>query len=227
MTRFKRFLTSVFLALFFTGALSAQETYKMVFENGMMKVISSPDKDGFYQVYTVPANQVRLETFRAQNAGSQNGGPIFQPVEPPRNEPPQLTQAQRFEQEVLRLTNQNRSQYGLRPLSSNGALHQAAASHSAEMLQRNYFSHTSPVAGRRMPSDRVRQAGINPRFVAENIFKCSGYSLESAAAVTVQSWMDSPGHRRNILDSRATHVGIGLATQGDDIVVTQVFGAGF
>ena len=89
-----------------------------------------------------------------------------------------------------------------------------------------YFSHTSPTAGRRSPSDRVNQAGVNPMFVAENLFQASGYPADQMAKLAVDSWMQSPGHHRNLLDSRATHIGIAVVTQNGNTVATQVFGGG-
>lgn len=195
----------------------AEVTYKVTFENGMMIVTSSPDVDGNYQVYTVPSNQVRLQTLKAGDSQLTPTATVTPPVP---------TEAQIFEAEVLRLTNENRRRLGLKDVVVHSSLQQAAESHSAEMLKLGYFSHTSPVQQRSRPSDRVRLAGADPLLVSENIFQCTGHKPEAAAKLTVQEWMDSPGHRQNILDAQATHVGIGYAKEGRVIVVTQVFGGG-
>jgi uncharacterized protein YkwD len=125
---------------------------------------------------------------------------------------------------VLRLTNQERAKQGLAPLTHHSALATAAAGHSQEMLNLNYFSHTSPTPGRGNPQDRVRQAGVNPGLVAENIFQASGYDVNQVAQLAVDNWLQSPGHRRNMLDPSATHLGVGFAELNGTVAVTQVFG---
>lgn len=216
-----RILHLFVLIVFASAPVIAEVTYTVTFENGVMKIQSSPDESGFYEVYTVPADQVRLETFK--NGGSSVSGssqPMAQQSEV------QFTEAQRFEMEVLRLTNENRKKNGLPELKNHEGLHKAATGHSEEMIRLNYFDHNSPVQGRTRPSDRVKQAGVDPLIVAENIFQCSGHDPEAAAKVTVDGWMESPGHRFNILDPESTHVGIGYAKKGEIIMVTQVFAGG-
>ncbi|HIB67209.1 MAG TPA: CAP domain-containing protein [Phycisphaerales bacterium] len=210
-------LFSLLCLLTMSAPTLAEVTYKVTFENGMMKVTSSPDANGNYEVYTVPSSQVRLQTYKVGDSR----------VTPADTAPsPTLTEAQIFEAEVLRLTNENRRRRGLEDVAVHGSLQQAAEGHSQEMLKLGYFSHTSPVKGRSQPGDRVRLAGADPLMVSENIFQCTGHDPTGAAKLTVQEWMDSPGHRQNILDPQATHVGIGYAKEGRIIVVTQVFGGG-
>ena len=128
--------------------------------------------------------------------------------------------------EILRLTNQERAEHGLSPLARHQALESAAAEHSHEIRELNYFSHTSPTAGKATPRQRVNQHGINPQMVAENIFECSGYDIESTARLTVEAFMESPGHRKNVLNPSATHIGVGFVATNGTVSVTQVFGAG-
>lgn len=128
--------------------------------------------------------------------------------------------------EVLRLTNERRAQNGLSPLSPHTALEHAAVEHSQEMRNLNYFSHTSPTAGKSTTRQRVNQFGVNPQLVAENIFECSGYDLQKTAAFAVESFMQSPEHRKNLLNPSATHIGVGFASKDGSVSVTQVFGAG-
>lgn len=159
--------------------------------------------------------------------------PLPLPGQVPVESPPAQTQltpppqtSPNYAEAILRYTNEQRARSGLAPLQLQPNLSAAALAHSQEMLKLGYFSHTSPTAGRRTPMDRLRQVGISPSYVAENIFQCSGYPLDQIAKLTVDNWMQSPGHRRNILDSRATHMGAGLAEQNGEIYVTQVFGGG-
>jgi uncharacterized protein YkwD len=129
-------------------------------------------------------------------------------------------------EEVLRLTNQERAEHGLAPLARHQALESAAVGHSQEMRTLNYFSHTSPTAGKNTTRQRVNQYGVNPMLVAENIFECSGYDVELTAKFAVEAFMQSPGHRHNLLNPTATHIGVGFVQTNGTVSVTQVFAAG-
>ena len=106
------------------------------------------------------------------------------------------------ESQVLALTNQERSKAGCGPLRTNKALTNAAEAHAADMVDQHYFAHDS--LDGRSPFDRMKAAGFRGGAMAENI--AAGYS--SAAAV-VEGWMNSPGHRANILNCTYTMIGIG------------------
>ena len=129
-------------------------------------------------------------------------------------------------EEILRLTNEERAKQGLSPLARHDALEHAAVDHSQEMRKLNYFSHTSPTAGKSTTRQRVNQYGVNPQMVAENIFECSGYQVQETAKYAVEAFMESPLHRKNVLNPDATHIGVGFVSQGGSVSVTQVFGAG-
>ena len=98
-----------------------------------------------------------------------------------------------YEEEVLRLVNAERAKAGLSPLSMNWELSRVARYKSEDMRQRGYFDHTSPTYG--SPFDMMRSFGITYRAAGENI--AMGYSTPAAV---VNAWMNSPGHRANILD---------------------------
>jgi uncharacterized protein YkwD len=106
------------------------------------------------------------------------------------------------EAQVLALTNQERAKAGCGPLRTNSALTNAAEAHAADMVDNHYFAHDS--LDGRSPFDRMKAAGFKGGAMAENI--AVGYS--SAAAV-VTGWMNSPGHRQNILNCTYTMIGIG------------------
>ena len=92
-----------------------------------------------------------------------------------------------------------------------------ARQHSRDMAERNYFSHTN-LEGEG-PSDRVRRSGISGwRRVGENI----AYGQDSPQEVQT-TWMNSSGHRANILSSSYTHVGVGVYDEGGRLYWTQVF----
>ncbi len=130
-----------------------------------------------------------------------------------------------FIQEVLALTNQERAGAGLQPLTLNLRLIRAAQGHSESMAVDDFFGHTG--ADGSTMAERVSSEGYVYRFAAENVG--AGYS--SPAAV-VEGWMNSPGHRANILSSNPTELGIGYYYLANDTgsinynhYWTQVFGA--
>ncbi|MEV8033545.1 CAP domain-containing protein [Streptomyces sp. NPDC086182] len=110
----------------------------------------------------------------------------------------------RTAREVIALTNTERTSAGLPPLSADPRLTTAAQAHSADMVARDFYAHTSPGGGR--PWDRAAAAGCTHRSIGENI-ACG----QRSPAEVVRGWMDSPGHRANILKRDFTHIGIGLA----------------
>ncbi|UQI45123.1 CAP domain-containing protein [Streptomyces sp. HU2014] len=121
--------------------------------------------------------------------------------------------------EVLALTNAERGAAGLRPLAADARLTTAAQGHSADMAGRGFYSHTTPEGGE--PWDRAAAAGSAHRGIGENI-ACG----QRTPAEVVRGWMNSPGHRANILKPDFTHLGVGYATGGSaGTYWTQLFGA--
>ena len=127
------------------------------------------------------------------------------------------------EQEVIRLTNEERSQHHLPPIKMFPLLVQVARSHSREMCDLGYFDHISPTPGRRMAWNRVESAGIKTSRVAENIFEAEGYPVHQIPEQAIGSWMRSSGERANILDRETLFCGVGICVRGDSVSVTQVF----
>ncbi len=107
-----------------------------------------------------------------------------------------------MENQVLQLTNNERQKAGCGPLRTNSALARAAEDHAADMVDNHYFDHNSQDG--RSPFDRMKTAGFKGGSMAENI--AVGYS--SAAAV-VKGWMNSEGHRKNMLNCSYSMIGIG------------------
>ena len=116
--------------------------------------------------------------------------------------------------QVLALVNQERAAVGCRPLVADSRLAAVAAAHSADMRDRGFFDHVN-LAGL-SPFDRAEAAGVSAR--AENIAR----GQRDAAAV-MDAWMDSPGHRSNILDCGLTRLGVGIADGGGGPWWTQLF----
>ena len=122
---------------------------------------------------------------------------------------PQVSQAVRaYEQEVVRLVNAQRAQNGLKPLAENWELSRVARYKSADMAGKRYFSHESPTYG--SPYQMMRSFGISFRSAGENI----AYGQRTPAAV-VAAWMNSSGHRANILNSSYTQSGVGYHEAGN------------
>ncbi|GAA3899492.1 hypothetical protein GCM10023084_59980 [Streptomyces lacrimifluminis] len=121
--------------------------------------------------------------------------------------------------EVTDLTNRERTRAGLPPLATDALLTRAAQAHSTDMVVRAFYSHTGPDGSR--PWDRAAAAGSTRRTIGENI-ACG----QRSAAEVVEGWMNSPGHRANILKREFTHIGIGFAGGGKaGTYWTQLFGA--
>ena len=115
------------------------------------------------------------------------------------------------ERATLCLLNAERGRRDLRPLSRNQRLARAADRHTDDMVKRGYFAHDSRNGD--SFSERIRDTGYLSRVsswtVGENIAWGSGRL--SAPDAIVRAWMDSPGHRANILNGRFREIGIGLS----------------
>lgn len=113
-----------------------------------------------------------------------------------------------YELEVVELTNVERQKHGLAPLQIDEALSKVARVKSEDMAKQNYFSHNSPTYG--SPFDMMKQFGISYRTAGENIAMGQRSPQE-----VVNAWMNSEGHRANILNSNFTHIGVGHASNGN------------
>lgn len=120
---------------------------------------------------------------------------------------PVIDATKSVEAQVIQLTNQQRAKYGLPALATDWELSRVARYKSADMRDRNYFSHTSPTYG--SPFTMMKNFGIRYTAAAENIAAGQATPQE-----VVNAWMNSSGHRQNILDSRMTHIGVGYAKGG-------------
>ena len=112
-----------------------------------------------------------------------------------------------FESEVVTLVNAARAQYGLSALTINKDLCQVARYKSQDMAEKGYFAHESPTYG--SPFQMMQSFGISYRTAGENI----AYGQQTPQAV-VDAWMNSSGHRANILNSSYTQIGVGFYANG-------------
>jgi uncharacterized YkwD family protein len=136
---------------------------------------------------------------------------VQQPAKAPAQQPakaPTASAVSAYEQKVVDLTNQERAKNGLKPLALDTALSKVAREKSNDMQSKGYFSHTSPTYG--SPFDMMKKFGITYRTAGENIAK--GQPTPEAV---VKAWMESPGHRANILKAEYTHIGVGHVASGN------------
>jgi uncharacterized YkwD family protein/spore coat assembly protein SafA len=127
---------------------------------------------------------------------------------------PNIDNIKGVEQQVLSLVNQERSKNGLPALAMDWELQRVARYKSDDMQNKGYFSHQSPTYG--SPFDMMKQFGVSYRTAGENIAKGQRTPQE-----VMNSWMNSSGHRANILKRDFTHIGVGYNASGH--VWTQMF----
>ena len=129
----------------------------------------------------------------ANNAGSSNSGSGVNTT---------TSELTSDEKEVFNLINAKRTANGLQALKIDDELQNVARIKAKDMVDNNYFSHTSPTYG--SPFDMIKKFGISYKTAGENI---AGNSTNSGA---VEAWMNSSGHRANILNSSYNYTGIGV-----------------
>jgi uncharacterized protein YkwD len=126
----------------------------------------------------------------------------------------------RMEQQAFDAVNRRRVQHGLPALTWNARVADVARAHSADMAARDYFDHADPEG--RHPSDRVVTAGLPFSYVAENIAR--NHNLPDPVAAADNGWMESPGHRGNILGAPYVESGLGILEGSDGTYFfTQLF----
>lgn len=113
-----------------------------------------------------------------------------------------------YEKEVVRLVNEIRAENGLQALTYDWELSRVARYKSQDMKDNKYFSHTSPTYG--SPFQMIKNFGITYRSAGENIAK--GYATPQAV---VNGWMNSSGHRANILNASFNRIGVGYVASGN------------
>jgi uncharacterized protein YkwD len=126
---------------------------------------------------------------------------------------------------ILQKINAARTKKGLKPLTQESRLLAAARDHSQEMAELNYFSHNSPTPGLENFIDRITAAGAKGFSTGgENIvFRQQEMSDAEMAEALFQQWMDSPGHKENILTEEFLVTGLGVFLSGSRCWATQVF----
>jgi uncharacterized protein YkwD len=140
-----------------------------------------------------------------------------------------LLNSDHFDKQVLDLVNQERAKVGVDPLSIDIALDQAADLHAEDQATIDYMTHFSSDGGNLV--DRVDRTGYEFSSIAENVSQVAldpetvMYGGIGFDGIRIVGWMDSPGHRNNILDPDLEDIGIGFDRSSDGSPYwTQVFG---
>ncbi|MFA1711034.1 CAP domain-containing protein [Peribacillus frigoritolerans] len=211
-----------------------QVTYKTTNKEDMQKVLNQ-----YLAKYniTIPAAQAQQKPVQKpaqqpaqQEAGTTNqskpaakpAAPVAKPAAPAAKpaapevtpdkstdkKPETSSELSAFEQEVVKLTNAEREKQGLAALKIDTELSKVARIKSQDMKDKNYFDHNSPTYG--SPFDMMKQFGISYKTAGENIAQGQQTPEE-----VVQAWMNSQGHRENIMNSSFTHIGVGYVESGN------------
>ncbi|HAT4873487.1 CAP domain-containing protein [Clostridioides difficile] len=122
-----------------------------------------------------------------------------------------------YQKEVVDLVNVERAKAGLNPLTLDSSISNVATKKSQDMIDNNYFSHNSPTYG--SPFDMLKKFGISYKTAGENIAMGQKTPKE-----VVNAWMNSEGHRKNIMNPNFSKIGVGVAQKsGGSIYWTQIF----
>jgi uncharacterized YkwD family protein len=167
-------------------------------------------QQGNQQIIRYQKNQQATPQQKVQQAPKQQ---TPAPAQPKQQTQAPAQQAQtagisQTEQRVIDLTNAERRKHGLPELKADVQLSNVAREKSKDMQAKGYFSHTSPTYG--SPFDMMRDFGISYKSAAENIAQGQRTPEE-----VVQAWMNSEGHRKNILNADYTHIGVGHETKSN------------
>lgn len=140
------------------------------------------------------------------------------PPQPPVRERTDVVQGN-LSQLIYTEVNDIRQSYGLQPLRWNGNVANVARQHSQNMADNNFFSHADPQGNTAL--ERLLAAGVRFNLVAENL--ALNENAPDPVAIAIEGWLDSPGHRRNILRTEVTDTGVGVVRQGEEYFFTQLF----
>ncbi len=189
-TCYKKVMTTKSIYIYVSGV-----KYKLPLTPSCPNVPSKPE--------STPNNP---STTPQQKPESTPSTPSTTPQQKPESTPEQKpsTDFSSYQQQVLDLVNAERTKRGISALTLDSNLSSVATKKSQDMVNKNYFDHTSPTYG--SPFDMMKQFGISYRTAGENIAKGQKTPQE-----VVTAWMNSEGHRKNILNPNFTNLGVGIA----------------
>lgn len=190
-----------------TGVEQAPEIEEVPKQEETPEIEEVPEVEETPEIEETPEEEQAPEAPSTPEQTPNPTVPAPSPEEPVEESAPKAS-VSAIEQEVLNLTNAERQKAGLAPLQFDEKLQESARAKSKDMSVNKYFSHTSPTYG--SPFDQMKSFGVTYRSAAENI--ASG---QRTAEEVVRGWMNSPGHRQNILTPNFTHIGIGYDANGN------------
>ena len=161
------------------------------------------------------SNEDKIQTEAATSSPSSKPAKTAQGSTQVQPSAPVVTSASAQQQEMLGYINTARAQANLSPLTLDSRLCKGAYLKSQDMAVNGYFSHISPTYG--SPFDMMKNLGITYRTAAENIAR------NSSVLAAHNAFMNSSGHRANILNPAFTKIGLGFYQNGSDLFVTQWF----
>jgi uncharacterized protein YkwD len=118
---------------------------------------------------------------------------------------------------ILCLLNAERAKHGLVPLRQHPLLELASQRHSDDMVRRKFYEHETPDG--LDPQMRMSAVGYAPAWTGENLY--TGTGTEATPVRAVRHWMESPGHRENILRAEFTEIGVGIANESPKPGITE------
>ena len=196
----KLLITTALIFSLLTAVIFAQTTYTVMPGDTMSKIAAK---------YDTSVSKLMASNPQIKNAASIKPGQKL-------TIPSQGTVSD-YEKEVARLVNVERAKRGLQKLTLNAKISKVARIKCQDMINKRYFSHTSPTYG--SPFRMMESFGIRFSAAGENI----AYGQKTPAEV-MRGWMNSPGHRANILSSTYSNIGVGLATSKTGVKYwTQMF----
>ncbi|MBE7020043.1 MAG: LysM peptidoglycan-binding domain-containing protein [Ruminococcaceae bacterium] len=188
----KLMLIPLVTGMLFTVTVSADVSHTVVPGDSMWKIATK---------YEVGLSEIKNSNLHIKNPDLIYPGDILKiPVTD--------SKVTAYEKKVIELVNTERAKYNLKPLSYDWQLSRVARIKSQDMKDKGYFSHTSPTYG--SPFNMMKSFGITYSYAAENIAR--GQKTPEAV---VKSWMNSSGHRANILSEKYTKIGVGYVENGN------------
>lgn len=182
-----------------TGPGTGYRVIGTVYKNEYIRVFA---KIGDWYVIQTPSDQIGAVSTKYVKKIKANAGTTT--TTPSSNTTSDNSSASADEKELLRLINAERTKNGLSELKFSEELLKVARDKAKDLVDNNYFSHNSPTYG--SPFDMMKSYGITYKTAGENI---AGNSTLQGA---VTAWMNSEGHRANILSNAYNYTGIGIVS---------------
>jgi len=226
IVKFSVFLVFTFIICSISSSFGMQHYYKLDFSTGIVTATNLNVRSGpgtqYKIVTTIPKNQyIRVfagvgDWYVVQVEGDYIGAVSKKYVKPiypnssntggpgNTNQNTQTSSMTADEKEVFNLINKQRTNNGLQALKVDEEVQRVAKIKAQDMVDNNYFSHNSPTYG--SPFDMLKSFKISYKTAAENI------AANSSNSGAVNSWMNSSGHKANILNNSYNYTGIGIVT---------------